>query len=207
MAVIKRIPESAAIIARSLTLNPESMGMNQLNGKFQINNTAFDLKTINYTVSLDNTEIWSIRNMSGIAHPFHIHDVQFNILDRNGSSPEANEMGWKDVVLIKPQETVRFIAKFEHFADTLIPYMYHCHLLTHEDGGMMGQFLVKDLRMLSDIFIPNKVKFKIYPNPASKDAFIDFNKTVNLECISIYDVRGARVYFGDNDNGSKKLSL
>jgi len=77
-----------------------------------------------------------------MAHPFHIHDIQFLILDRDGQAPSAGETGWKDTVLVLPNETVRVISRFEDFADPEIPYMYHCHILEHEDAGMMGQFLV-----------------------------------------------------------------
>ena len=84
----------------------------------------------------------TITNNSGLAHPFHIHDIQFYILDRNGSPPPPNEQGLKDVVLVEANETVRFITKFEDFADAEVPYMYHCHILEHEDRGMMGQFTV-----------------------------------------------------------------
>ena len=118
------------------------MGMNQLNGDFLINNRSFDLNHIDYTIPLNNVEIWSIRNNSGIAHPFHIHDVQFFLIDRNGTAVTGAEKGRKDVVLINPMETVRFVTKFEDFADSTVPYMFHCHMLTHEDGGMMGQFVV-----------------------------------------------------------------
>lgn len=53
--------------------------------------------------------------------------------------------GWKDVVLIPGHMgEAKFITKFEDFADPEIPYMYHCHMLVHEDEGMMGQFLVVD---------------------------------------------------------------
>lgn len=78
-----------------------------------------------------------------VGQPFHIHDVQFYILDRNGSAPSENEQGRKDVVWISQMETVRFIAKFEDHADDQVPYMYHCHMLQHEDDGLMGQFIVE----------------------------------------------------------------
>jgi FtsP/CotA-like multicopper oxidase with cupredoxin domain len=77
-----------------------------------------------------------------MAHPFHIHDVQFQILDRDGEKPAPNERGRKDVVLVNPGETVRVIMKFEDYSDPKSPYMYHCHILEHEDAGMMGQFTV-----------------------------------------------------------------
>ena len=207
LVTVKRLNASDANLIRNLTLNPASMGMNQLNGDFTISNTPFDMNTINHIIRLNDTEIWSIRNMSGIAHPFHIHDVQFNILDRNGVAPSASEMGRKDVVFIKPQETVRFIAKFDNFSDSITPYMYHCHLLTHEDGGMMGQFVVVENLEVADIFVPNKIKFTLYPNPASDFLNINFNKIVNLESISIYDVRGARVYFEEYFEPAREYKL
>jgi bilirubin oxidase len=52
------------------------------------------------------------------------------------------EAGRKDMVLLYPNEVIRIIVRFSDFADTTMPYMYHCHILTHEDEGMMGQFLV-----------------------------------------------------------------
>ena len=59
--------------------------------------------------------------------------------------------------------TVRFITEFLDHADPIIPYMYHCHMLTHEDGGMMGQFLVTDQSGI----IENGIKgFEVYPNPS-----------------------------------------
>jgi bilirubin oxidase len=171
------------------------MGINQLNGGFQINNTSFDIDVVNYTVPLNNTEIWSIINNSAIAHPFHIHDVQFYILDRNGSLPNSNELGRKDVVLIKPQETVRFIAKFENFADTAVPYMYHCHLLVHEDGGMMGQFVVKNFAGTSGIQNPSlENKVIAYPNPSEGKFTLEIPSVVNVENVSIYNIIGELVY-------------
>ncbi|MBK8372344.1 MAG: multicopper oxidase domain-containing protein [Saprospiraceae bacterium] len=103
-----------------------------------------DMDVINYEIPLNNIEIWELRNQSAISHPFHIHDIQFNILSRNGQTPPPNEQGLKDVVLVRPGETVRFITKFETFSNPHVPYMFHCHLLPHEDGGMMGQFIVTD---------------------------------------------------------------
>ncbi|BCX88383.1 blue copper oxidase [Methylomarinovum tepidoasis] len=108
---------------------------------FTINGQSFDMNRIDETVRLGDTEIWVIRNQS-MAHPFHMHDVQFQILDRNGAPPSASEKGWKDTVLVMPNETVRVIARFDDFADPDHAYMYHCHILEHEDDGMMGQFIV-----------------------------------------------------------------
>lgn len=156
--------ETSANTTRVLTFTPETMGPNQLNGNFLINGATMDLGVINYSIPLNNIEIWELRNQSAISHPFHIHDVQFFILSRNGTSPPQNEQGRKDVVLVKPQEIVRFITKFDDFANTTVPYMYHCHLLTHEDGGMMGQFIVYDPLSINDD-LTEQYGIQIFPNP------------------------------------------
>ncbi|MDA3938568.1 MAG: multicopper oxidase domain-containing protein [Spirochaetia bacterium] len=134
---IVRIPESKADITRKFVMQT---GM----GTFSINGKKMDMSRIDEIVKLGNTEIWEIYNrpmgMMQIPHSFHIHDVQFLILDRNGVPPSPAESGWKDTVLLWPGETVRFITKFEDYTGL---YMYHCHFLEHEDDGMMGQFEVQ----------------------------------------------------------------
>ncbi|NNF34673.1 MAG: multicopper oxidase domain-containing protein, partial [Saprospiraceae bacterium] len=111
--------ESEVNAYRNLLFRPAQMGPNgMLNGPFTINNQLFDMEVINYEVPLNNTEIWELTNMTAISHPFHIHDVQFYILDINGNPPPANMLGRKDVVLVPPMHgSVRFITKFEDFAD------------------------------------------------------------------------------------------
>lgn len=116
-----------------------------------INGVPMDINRIDQTIMLGDTEIWEVTNNTTVqgtqpplAHPFHVHDIQFQVLNRDGSEPPANERGWKDTVLIKRGETVQLIAKFEDFADPELPYMFHCHILEHEDRGMMGQFVVVD---------------------------------------------------------------
>ena len=135
--------ESDATVNRSLTIQAPDMMQNGVTGPFEFSGQSFNMNVVNQTVQLGDTEIWEIFNMSMVAHPFHIHDVQFYILDRNGTPPPENERGRKDVVLVKQMETVRFIAKFEDFANEEVPYMYHCHMLQHEDDGLMGQFIVE----------------------------------------------------------------
>lgn len=166
---VSPIPESDATVTRDLTFSPQTRGMDQLNGKFLINDVSFDMNVINYTIQLNNVEIWTLENNSAIAHPFHIHDVQFYILDRDGNAPPASEQGRKDVVLVKPQETVRFITVFEDFADDTVPYMYHCHMLSHEDQGMMGQFnVVSRVTGVNDHFAEN-TRLSVFPNPVQGD--------------------------------------
>ena len=133
------LKESDATVTRTFTLET-SMGM--MGGGASINGKVMDIGRIDEVVKRGATEIWQLRNPSMMSHPFHMHDVQFQILDRNGQPPDANENGRKDVVLVHPREEVRIIMRFEDYADEHAPFMYHCHILEHEDEGMMGQFLV-----------------------------------------------------------------
>lgn len=110
---------------------------------FFINNAQFDMEVINFTVRQESVEIWNIENRTFVAHPFHIHGNHFYILEKNGFLPPPNEQGRKDVVLVPAMSGIKIITKYADFSDTLMPYMFHCHLLSHEDEGMMGQFIVR----------------------------------------------------------------
>lgn len=127
-----------AVRTRHFTLN---MGMG-MRGRFTINGAEMDMNVINERVPVNQWEIWDIGNTSMMAHPFHIHNVQFRILDRNGRKPSPAESGLKDTVVVSPGERVRLLLRFEEHTNPDLPYMYHCHILEHEDAGMMGQFVV-----------------------------------------------------------------
>jgi len=116
-------------------------GMGTQNMSFVINNTPFDMTKVNEFVAAGAKEVWSIRNMSPMAHPFHAHAIQYQILTRNGVPASGTDLGWKDTFLVQPGETVRVIGDF---ATAEGDYMYHCHILEHEDAGMMGYFRVGD---------------------------------------------------------------
>jgi FtsP/CotA-like multicopper oxidase with cupredoxin domain len=111
-------------------------------GAMVINGRSMDPDYINERVNLGAIEIWEIRNPTPLPHPFHIHNVQFRILDRDGRAPLPQESGLKDTVLVESRSMVRAIMEFTDYADPERPYMYHCHNLEHEDAGMMGQFVV-----------------------------------------------------------------
>jgi bilirubin oxidase len=183
--------EGTENITRTLTFRSTVTGPTAINGPFTINNQSFDMDVINYTIPLNNTEIWTLINNSPIAHPFHIHDVQFYILDINGVAPQGYDAGRKDVVNVMPMQTVRFITKFEDFSSDTMPYMYHCHLLTHEDDGMMGQFLVVNPNSGNNYDKEPNLKVNLFPNPFSDKATlmldIDLAENLNLE---IYDLQG-----------------
>ncbi|HWV50649.1 MAG TPA: multicopper oxidase domain-containing protein [Microbacterium sp.] len=109
---------------------------------YAINNQMMDMGRIDEVITLGDTEIWTVTNIDGQTHNFHIHDVQFQILDIGGHRPPPHLQGWKDTVWLKQGESVRLIMTFADYASETTPYMYHCHMLRHEDNGMMGQFLV-----------------------------------------------------------------
>ena len=113
---------------------------------FTINGSMFDPSIINDIIQLGATEVWDIENTANMAHPFHIHGNSFQVVSRtNGVRPIHDyELGWKDVVVVHSQETVRIIKSFEDYADPESPYMSHCHVLEHEDVGMMTHWVVAD---------------------------------------------------------------
>jgi blue copper oxidase len=132
---------------------------------FFINNAKYDHEVINFTTTLNQTEIWTLTNQTMMAHPFHVHGNSFYVLSVNGAAPPANWQGKKDVVMVPPMGgNVRILTKFEDFADPHMPYMYHCHILSHEDHGMMGQFIINPLSSgVRDA--AEELPLRIYPNP------------------------------------------
>jgi hypothetical protein len=162
---------------------------------FILEHRMFDSTYINHSIPLNNIEIWEIKSSSIFAHPFHIHDVEFYILERNGAAPPSYEQGWKDVVLVKGSETVKFIAKFDDYADALHPFMYHCHIALHEDEGMMGQFVVEDQSNGTEEINTKKGDFTIFPNPSNKKIFIRFaDPQTKAYYIKVFNAVGRTIY-------------
>lgn len=133
LTTITRLKESDAIKSRTITMEIIEGGVWTLNKK------PYDMHRIDDKVKLGSTEIWVIKNAIHMAHPFHIHGVHFQILDRTSKIDFPTDKGWKDTVLVMPMETVRIIVTFT------IPglFVYHCHILEHEDHSMMANFLVE----------------------------------------------------------------
>lgn len=114
----------------------------ELSGQRRINGASMDMKRVNEVVAVDTTEIWEVTNDAGMVHNFHVHDVQFRIVEYDGAPPPPHLVGPKDTVFLPPGVTARLAVRFEDYTDPEVPYMYHCHLLRHEDRGMMAQFTV-----------------------------------------------------------------
>ena len=116
----------------------------ELSGSSRINGRSMDPSRIDTVAAVGTTEIWEVTNGGGRPHSFHVHDVQFRVLDYAGASPPLPLQGAKDTVFLPPGTTARLAVRFEDYTDPLVPYMFHCHVLAHEDKGMMGQFTVVD---------------------------------------------------------------
>jgi suppressor of ftsI len=113
-------------------------------GNRNINGRKMEMERIDEVVELGATEVWEVENTSGTPHSFHPHDVRFHVLEYAGGPPPPSLHGLKDTVYVPPGETVRLITEFTDYADPDTPYMFHCHVLEHEDRGMMGQFVVTE---------------------------------------------------------------
>jgi bilirubin oxidase len=109
---------------------------------FTFDSQGYSMDRIDQQVVLDTVEAWHIQNGNVFSHSFHIHDVQFTIVERSTGPVAAYERGWKDTLYIQRNEKVTFVAKFDDYASNEHPFMYHCHMANHEDEGLMGQFLV-----------------------------------------------------------------
>ena len=111
---------------------------------FSINGAKMKMEVINEVVPLNQLEIWEITNTAMMEHNFHMHGTHFEVISRNGQAPRPHEKGYKDTVFVAPNDVVRVLVRHVDYADPEFPYMYHCHILEHEDQGMMGQFVVVD---------------------------------------------------------------
>lgn len=124
---VASLPEPQTV--REFTLN-HGMGQGMV---FLINGKTYEHHRIDTQVKVGTTEDWVITNTGSMAHPFHVHVNKFQIISRNEQPvPYA---AWKDVVSISPGESVRLRMSFRDYSGKTV---YHCHVLDHEDRGMMG---------------------------------------------------------------------
>lgn len=153
----ERVQPSAATRRRRLVLNMPMAGMmgrgmtnRQMSGDgsgqagptaapFTINGKPFDMRRVDERVRLGDTEVWEVSGEM-MSHPIHIHGAHFEVLSREGRAPQLLDQGLRDTVLV--QEPVELLVKFTK-PTAGAPFMYHCHILEHEDNGMMGQFTVE----------------------------------------------------------------
>ena len=116
----------------------ENMGMinGGMNIDFLIDGKSFDMNRVDLKARVGEVEIWEIYNGSDMDHPLHIHGTQFQIVEREkkGKKSPVQFLAWKDTVNITSKETVRIKQRYS----TPGLRMYHCHILEHEDNGVMG---------------------------------------------------------------------
>jgi spore coat protein A len=177
---------------------------------------------------MNDVEEWEVYNATGDAHPIHLHLVSFLIKNRQAfdgvvadkthyshsgeeitggmltvnsygdtRDAEDNEKGWKDTAIMLPDEVTRVIARFDRPGR----YVWHCHILSHEDHEMMRPFHVGALpaaglksEAAEDISVENLAGFRLYPNPVSDQGFVEFTleESSNVR-ISLYDLDGRLV--------------
>jgi spore coat protein A len=150
---VGKIPETASVKTRMLTVGEKDDRAG--NAMMMLLNNAHWGMPVSENPALNSVEIWGLMNFTDDSHPIHLHAVRFQILDRRPFEPEyyykdgtiryigpavppaANEAGWKDTVQAHPGMITRIITQFEGYAGR---YVWHCHLLEHEDNEMMRPY-------------------------------------------------------------------
>ena len=181
-----------ATVSRTMNVTDGNPGPGAV--PFNFDHTLFNIATINKTVKLNTIESWTITNNNVFGHSFHIHDVQFKIISRSTGPVADYESGWKDTYYLHVNETVTFVAKFQDYADDTHPFMYHCHITPHEDGGMMGQFVVTDASGVAQT-VKEAADFTLYPNPANTRIYVSFSDpTTQAYYVRVTNAVGRTIY-------------
>ncbi|MER9587161.1 multicopper oxidase domain-containing protein, partial [Mesorhizobium sp. M0276] len=130
-------PLGAPAVSRRFVFT-ETMAMNAsgMEMGFLINGAAFDMNRIDIVAKAGQVELWEIVNKADMDHPFHVHGTQFQVVEheRDGKVSKPAYLSSKDTVNVARGETVRLLLR----QDRPGPRMYHCHILEHEQLGMMG---------------------------------------------------------------------
>ncbi|MGO9337363.1 MAG: multicopper oxidase family protein [Terracidiphilus sp.] len=151
---LPKLDETKSIATRDFVL-AEGMDRQGRSLGVQINGKGYD-DPVTEIVKLNSIEKWRFINNTEDAHPMHLHLVQFQILERQGFNPvalrdgalelvgtprlpAANEAGWKDTAVVNPREVLTIIVRFGGYTGR---YVFHCHMLEHEDHEMMRPYEV-----------------------------------------------------------------
>jgi FtsP/CotA-like multicopper oxidase with cupredoxin domain len=137
-------PSVPATLAPAPDLDPDDVVVTRefRLGGTHVNGRRMDMARIDFAAEVGTTERWIVRNSDGNPHNFHVHDVQFQVVAVDGREPPPELAGWKDTVFLAEGREMELLLRFSDYADPDTPYMFHCHVLRHEDEGMMGQFVV-----------------------------------------------------------------
>jgi FtsP/CotA-like multicopper oxidase with cupredoxin domain len=129
---------SSAVAARRQIVLAMGMGGGMGMGgagmmRFTINGREFNAARTDITAAAGDTEEWTLTNTSPMDHPFHLHVWPMQIIEQNGQAVDA--VRWQDVVNIPANGSVKVRVPFRDFRGRTV---FHCHILDHEDLGMMG---------------------------------------------------------------------
>lgn len=113
-------------------------GERMMQAQFFLNNRRFDPGRVDIRARVGDLEVWELVNKTDMDHPFHLHTYPFQVLSVNGKAPAYR--AWKDVVNVREKDTVRIAVPIRDFAGLTV---YHCHIVEHEDRGMMGVLQVQ----------------------------------------------------------------
>ena len=186
---------------------------------------------------LNSTEIWEIYNASEDAHPIHLHMVTMQLISRqkfraevdeedgkiseirltgHPKTPAADEQGWKDTWVMYPGEVTRVIAKF----DLEGLYVWHCHILSHEEHEMMRPYYVGEMNIANRMNtvaknarpeLEKQLQLQALPNPFSNYFTVRFNLTQSSTVsINLYDGKGSlvkNIYSGKLSSGLQQMKV
>ncbi|TAK20728.1 MAG: multicopper oxidase family protein [Chloroflexota bacterium] len=124
-------PQFGEVAARRELVLSEAMGPGGM--RFMIDGRVFGHERVDIRVRLDTNEEWTIRNATDMDHPFHLHTNPFQVVGADGRLAPSG--AWEDTVNVPRGRSVTFRVRFRDFPGKA---MYHCHILEHEDLGMMG---------------------------------------------------------------------
>nr|HMN50366.1 multicopper oxidase domain-containing protein [Ignavibacteriaceae bacterium] len=173
---------------RNFTLTQSGMG----SGMHRINGLTYDMNRIDEIIPFNELEEWKFINNTNNFHPMHVHGVLFQVYSRNGNTNlTPNDKGWKDTVLVNPNETVHTLVKFTDYSGI---YLLHCHNLEHEDDGMMinieidAPTNVDDEKSQPDTF----ELYENYPNPFNPSTTIKYrlDKPDSFVRLEVFNANG-----------------
>ncbi len=135
LAPLKGVPGK---VSKTWTFDLSEMHSGGQHGSFwSINGKMFKASRMDHKVRMNSVEKWKLRNTSDMTHYVHLHQEQWHTLSRDGDEPPPWEQGLEDTWRLDPGEEVVVAARFTDFPGV---FMLHCHMLDHEDHGMMAQF-------------------------------------------------------------------
>jgi blue copper oxidase len=145
MAMVKSGKTDPAVVERvvNLIVNDPALSQSEQLSANGVNGKPFSIERIDFAAARNQDLRWRISEGNDLMlHPVHIHGCQFRIISQDGKPPEAERAGWKDIAPISAGGFSEILVRFPHPAGRDAPYMAHCHILEHEDSGMMTQFTV-----------------------------------------------------------------